>query len=272
MNKKDIFVSTIKGIITGIATLIPGVNTAAIILSVSAYDSIIESIHNISKKNNKVLLFVTIPFIVGLFLGLIGGFHLIDYLWSKFRPQTILLVVGLVVGGIRVVFVKHKLPFNKKTVSLFIIMSTLFVVLYYLLKDVVILSKTNTISNIIILGIITGFSVLIPGTSLFTLKVKDNYNYMIDLCGNLTNFSNVISLFVFCFVSLIIIILISKTIYKLIDNNKKVTYLVLCSLMLVSIVISLLQLNSFKFSFVTVFTSILAFLWGYIFSKNVERE
>ena len=272
MERKDIFVSTIKGIITGIASLIPGVSTASVVLSVSAYDSFIESIHNISRKDNKVMLFVTIPLIIGLFLGLIGGLHLIDYFWNKFRPQTIFLFVGLVLGGIRVVFVKQKLNFNKKVAFVFIVIGVLFAGMYYFSKNITILAKTDSLSNIIILGIITGFAILVPGVSLITLKVRNNYIYIIELLKHFTNSSNIVNLLVFIVVTMITIFIISKTIYKLTNGNRKNSYIVLCSLMFASVIISLLQLNKFTFNFVTIFTSLLAFLWGFIFAKNVERE
>lgn len=272
MKKKDIFVSTIKGIITGFASLIPGVSTAAVILSVDAYDSFIESIHNISKSDNKVLLFVTIPLVIGLLLGLIGGVNLVDYFWNKFNLQTILLFIGLVLGGIRVIFVKQKLSFNKKVMFLFLVMGALFAGLYYLLKNITILTKTDSISSIILLGVITGFTILVPGVSLVTLKLKENYNYIVELINHFNNTTNVLYLLVFVAAMIVTIFIISKTMYKILSRNRRVFYIVLCSLMFASVIISLLQLNKISFNFVTIFTSILSFLWGFIFAKNVERE
>ena len=272
MKKKDVFVSTIKGIITGIASLVPGVSTAAVILSVSAYDSFIESIHNISKKDNMALLFVTIPLFIGMLLGLIGGVHLIDYFWIKYKVQTILLFVGLILGGIRTIFSKHKLKFSKKVVFLFIVISTMFGVLCYLLSNMTILTKTNSMTNIAILGLITGFNILVPGLSLITLKLTKNYNYIIELIKHLSNTSNIISLLVFVIILVVTIFIVSKTMYKLTSKNMRTVYIVLGSLMFASVIVSLSQINTFTFNFVNVFTSILAFLWGFIFAKNVERE
>lgn len=272
MKKKDVFVSIIKGIITGIASLVPGVSTAAVLLSVSSYDNFTESLHNIAKKDNKVVLFVTVPLVIGLLLGLIGGVHLIDYFWNKFRIQTILLFVGLVLGGIRVIFVKEKLKFSKKIMFLFIVIGALFGILYYLLKDMTIIDKVDSMTNLIFLGLITGLTILVPGLSLITLKLKENYNYIIELIRHFTNISNIVSILVFIIMFVITIFIVSKTIYKLISRNRRVTYIVLCSLMFASIIISLFQINKVTFNFVTIFTSILAFLWGFIFAKNVERE
>ena len=272
MLKKDVFVSLVKGIVVGIASLVPGVSTASVLLSVSSYEDFIESLHNITKKDNRVVLFVTLPLFIGLLLGLIGGVHLIDYFWNKFRAQTILLFGGLVFGGIRVIFVKQKLKASNKVIALFVILGALFGVLNYLLKDVLILTKPGLTANIALLGAIVGLTVVVPGLSLINLKLNENYSYMFELVKHLSNTSNVIKLLVFGVIFIIVIFIASKVMYKLIRKSKRYTYIVLCSLMFASVIVSLLQLNKFTLNFVTIFTSILAFLWGYIFAKNVERE
>ena len=271
MKKRDVFVSFIKGIITGFGTLVPGVSTAAVILSVSVYEKVIESLHNLSKKDNKVLLFVSIPFFIGIIIGLIGGIQLVSYLWNNYKVQTLLLFAGLVLGGIRVVSKKEKIEFNNKTIIFFIFVSLLFGGLNYLLKDITILSKTSSISNVCLLSLITGVSLLIPGSSLITMKLNANYKYLFGLVKKLSSFS-IVRIIVFVLILMITVLILAKTIYKLIDKHKDQVYIVLCSLMFASVVISLLQINNFTFNFVNIFTSLIALLWGYIFAKNVERE
>ena len=271
MKKRDVFVSFIKGIITGFASLVPGVSTAAVVLSVSVYEKVIESFHNLSKKDNKALLFVTIPLFIGVLVGLFGGMQLVSYLWDKFKVQTLLLFAGLVLGGIRVVSKKEKIEFNNKKIIFFIFVSLLFGGLYYLLKDITILSKTSTISSVCLLSLITGVSLLIPGSSLITMKLSKNYKYLFGLVKKLSGFS-VVRIIVFILILILTVSVLAKTMYKLIDKHKDQVYIVLCSLMFASIVVSLLQIDKFTFNFVNIFTSLIALLWGYIFAKNVERE
>ena len=271
MKKKDGFVSLVKGIITGIATLVPGVSTAAIVLSVNAYEDVVESINNITKKDNKAFLFVTIPLIIGLILGLIGGIPLIDYFWNKWKAQTILLFVGLVAGGILVIHKKQKIKVTKKAIALYIVIPIIFIGLHFLLKNTTIITKADTTSNIALLGLITGIGILVPGVSLITSKLSNNYNYIFNAFKHISS-SNVLSLILFVLIILLVIVICAKTMYKLIDKTKRKTYIILCSLMISSIATSLLQINEFTFDFVNVFTSVIALLWGFIFSKNVVKE
>ena len=271
MKKKDVFVSFVKGVITGIATIVPGVSTGAIVLSVNAYEDVVESINNITKKDNKVFLFVTVPLIIGLILGIIGGVPLIDYLWNKWKVQTILLFVGLVFGGILVIHKKQKIKVTKKAIALYIVIPIIFIGLYLLLKNVIILNKVDSISNIALLGLITGIGILIPGLSLITSKLGNNYSYILDIIKHISS-SNILSLIVFILIILLVIVICAKTMHKLIAKTKRKTYIILCSLMLSSIAISLLQINDFTFDFVNVFTSLIALLWGFIFGKNVVKE
>ena len=60
------------------------------------------------------------------------------------------------------------------------------------------------------------------------------------------------------------------TFNKAIDLNKNNTYIALCSCMIISIVLLIIEIKPVAINFVSVFTSILAFLWGYIFAKNVK--
>lgn len=271
MKKKDVFVSTIKGLITGIVSWVNNMSIASMILSVSSYEHVIDSFSNIRKKNNKDLWYVTIPILLGICFGLLAGYHLISFLLKRCQLQTIILFVGLFVGGIRVLFAKQKLILNKKNIFVSIMIITIGIVLIVFLKNINLAIKNNFL-NSMVLGFITGISILIPGVSAITSNIKNGYTPIIDSLKHISLFKHFIIVIVFIIVCIITLVLLAKVIKVLMNKNKNNTYIALCSCMIISIVLLIIEIKPVAINFVSVFTSILAFLWGYIFAKNVERE
>lgn len=271
MKKKDVFVSTIKGFITGIVSWINNMSIASMILSVSSYNHVVDSFSDIRKKDNKDLWCVTIPILLGICFGLLAGYHLISFLLKNCQLQTIILCVGLFIGGIRVLFTKQKLCLNKKNLLLSIIIITVGIVFIAFFNDKHFVIQ-NSILNALVLGIITGVSVLIPGVSAISSNIKNGYNPIIDSLRHIFIFKNCTIIIVFILVCIITLILLAKAIKVLMNKNSNNTYIALCSCMLISIVLLIIEIRSVTFNFVNIFTSILAFLWGYLFAKNVERE
>lgn len=269
MEKKDGFLSTVKGFITGIATLIPGISPASIVLSLNSYDDIVESLN---KKKDKRLKLVTIPFIIGIVIGLLSGSHLVDFFYSKYRLQTIMLFTGLVIGGIRVLYNNKKIEISKNNILIFVISFILMLGAYFLFRNIKFSMYSDRIINIIVLGVISGISLLIPPISLASIHTVGKDSYLITAINNLNSFSNILTVLIFIIITVVVFVIIAKLIYKLFNKNRNKTYIILFSLMFTSIIISILHIKNINFAFVPIFTAILAFLWGYILAKNIEKE
>ena len=83
-------------------------------------------------------------------------------------------------------------------------------------------------------------------------------------------FKLIIAVFIISF--LVGLVLISKLIYYFLQKHRIYTFVVISALLASSIVIALLEIGHFTINFVNIFTSILAFLWGYLLAKNIEKE
>lgn len=271
MKRKDVFVSAIKGIITGITTWINNMSVASVILSLNSYENVIKGLSNSKNKKNQELWYVTIPLLFSICLGLLGGHKLMNMFLKRYQLQTIILFIGLFIGGIKVVFTKKKLNLNKKNIYIPIVI-ILISVLFIILTNNKSITVENNIIKTIVLGLLAGISILLPGTSILSSKINCNYTTIINSLTNITKNKNSLTIILFLIVVLITILLISKIIAKLINKNKNNLYISLCSLIVVSIIILISEIKPTTLNFVNVFTSILAFLWGYIFAKNVERE
>lgn len=89
----------LKGVVIGVANIIPGVSGGTMAVSMGIYDKIIHAAtHLISefKKSMKIL----IPILIGAALGLVVFARLIQMMFDYIPFQTNLLFIGLILGGL----------------------------------------------------------------------------------------------------------------------------------------------------------------------------
>lgn len=89
----------LKGVVIGVANIIPGVSGGTMAVSMGIYDKIIHAAtHLLSefKKSMKLL----IPILIGAALGLVVVARVIQMMFERVPFQTNLLFIGLIVGGL----------------------------------------------------------------------------------------------------------------------------------------------------------------------------
>ena len=104
--KENIFL-VIKGFIMGIANVIPGVSGGTLALTLGIYEKLIKAIsHFLSnlKENIKFLL----PLGIGMVLAVITMSNVIDYSFKNFPLPTTLFFMGLVIGGVPLLYKRVK--------------------------------------------------------------------------------------------------------------------------------------------------------------------
>lgn len=272
MKKKDGFVSIVKGCITGIASLIPGISSSSIIISLSSYEEFISSLAGIFKKKNKSLFLTTIPLILGIIIGLLAGSHLVTYFLTKYKAQTIFLFIGLIAGGYMLIIKKQKIKPTKSLTLVFLTIFLVFTIGFVFISNSKILNVPNYLMPAIAGGI-TAVSILIPAFSASTFYLLlDKYEYVLNSFKTISSFSDVMVIIIFIVTFLLVLVLLAKLISYVLKNHREYTYSVLSALMLSSVVMAILEIGHFTINFVNIFTSLLAFLWGYLFAKNVEKE
>lgn len=97
----------IKGIVIGLANIIPGVSGGTMAVSMGIYDKLIHSLTHLIKEFKKSILFL-IPIFVGAGISVVGLSFVIPVMFEKFPFQTNLLFIGLIVGGLPAVVKKVK--------------------------------------------------------------------------------------------------------------------------------------------------------------------
>jgi len=96
-----------KGMLIGIANIIPGVSGGTMAVSMGIYDRLISCISHPFKDFKNNLLFL-IPIALGMGIAIIASAFGIDYLFESFPLQTNLLFIGLIMGSLPAIYGKVK--------------------------------------------------------------------------------------------------------------------------------------------------------------------
>lgn len=97
----------LKGVMMGVANIIPGVSGGTMAVSMGIYDKIIHAAtHLVSefKKSMKLLL----PIVLGMALGIVVLARILEYMFARVPLQTNLLFIGLIIGGLPAITKKVK--------------------------------------------------------------------------------------------------------------------------------------------------------------------
>lgn len=99
--------NVVKGIVIGLANIIPGVSGGTLAVSMGIYDKLIHSLTHLFKEFKKSILFL-LPVFLGAGIAIGGLSFVIPVLFEKFPFQTNLFFIGLILGGIPAIWKKVK--------------------------------------------------------------------------------------------------------------------------------------------------------------------
>ncbi len=235
---KENIILGVKGFIMGIANIIPGVSGGTLALTLGIYERFIGAIsHFFSnlKENIKFLL----PIAIGLCLAILSMSRVIDYSYEHFPIPTTLFFVGLVIGGIPMLYHKVKGKKEGKQISSWIILLMTFsLVIVMAFADQLFgttakvnLSGLDLWGYIILffVGMIAAATMVIPGVSGSLVLMLLGYYYpILKVVKSLTKFENlgenIMIAGIFGVGVLVGIVLISKIIEFLLKKFETKTY------------------------------------------------
>lgn len=93
----------LKGIVIGLANVIPGVSGGTMMVSMGIYDKLIHCITHLFSEFKKSVLFL-IPIFIGMGIAVVVVPFGIEFLFAEYPFQTNLLFVGLIIGGLPAVW------------------------------------------------------------------------------------------------------------------------------------------------------------------------
>lgn len=93
----------LRGIVIGIANIIPGVSGGTMAVSMGIYDKLISAVTGLF-KHFKESMKLLIPLGIGLGIGIVGFGFLLEYLLEAHVLATCLTFVGLILGGLPILW------------------------------------------------------------------------------------------------------------------------------------------------------------------------
>lgn len=272
-------INFIKGFILGIANVIPGVSGGTMAVSMGLYELILSSIGNFFKdiKGNFIKL---LPIILGILVAIVSTSKLVTYALTNYKAQTLCLFIGLIFGGVSLIMRKIKGKGSKTNYLIFFVIFFFVISLNFLKTGLIEISFANMgiidYLLLLLIGFIASSAMVIPGISgSFILMVLGYYDKIIYTVSTITDFSklgsNLLILVPFGIGVIIGIVFMAKLITNLIKKYETKTYFAIMGFVLSSVVVLLLQLTDFKFTFINVATSLFALCWGYMLARAIDK-
>lgn len=175
----------LKGIIIGIANIIPGVSGGTMAVSMGIYDKLIHCISHFFSELKKNILFLA-PLAVGMVIAIIASAFGMEYLFDTFPVQTNFMFIGLILGSLPAIYGKVS---NESVKTGHIISAVVF---FLVVVGMAMLNgssgHTTTIDKsfmqviiLFLIGVIAAATMVIPGVSgSMMLLLLGYYNVILE--------------------------------------------------------------------------------------------
>tara|TARA_A100001011_G_scaffold339666_1_gene371254 strand:+ start:958 stop:1848 length:891 start_codon:yes stop_codon:yes gene_type:complete len=240
----DSIIIFLKGMLMGIADLVPGISGGTIAFVTGIYEDLINALNNINLKifegdlinqfTKKKFDFLLI-LICGILFSILSFSKLLTYLLINFNIELRSFFLGLILVSISILY----RSINK--IRLFQIQN-IFLLIFSIISSFMIFNMSSyepkvTILYVFLCGGICSLAMILPGISgAYILIILGIYEFLINKISNLFQDINSIKIVcVFGFGFVIGIIFFSKFIKYLLLNFKKPTFLTLIGLIIGSL-------------------------------------
>ena len=170
------FLDVLRGIVIGLANVIPGVSGGTMMVSMGMYDRLIYSINHLLKKFRECFR-ILLPYLVGMLLGIIAGSVVLNVAFEKYPLPTNTLFIGLIMGSLPVILKQIRgARINAACVLIFLLFAAVVIVPKAIANATLVGDNVNGGSQVltvdvlhivlyIALGVMASASMVIPGIS-----------------------------------------------------------------------------------------------------------
>lgn len=271
----NLIILFIKGMIIGIGKIIPGVSGAVIAMSLGVYEEAIKAVNNFFKNISHNL-----KFLMTLGLGVIASIilisNLIKFFLNQFYLPTMLLFIGLILGGVSLFLEEFKdKKISKSNISIAVIIFIIMLLITFLSKEnnITFFSNINNFVLFLILGFIEAVTMIIPGISGTAIYMLIGcYDKVIDLLINIFNLNNLKTLFPFGIGIVIGALITVKLMDYLFNNYKMKTYMVIIGFSLSSTLLLIIETLNNNYSIIHIIIGLLFLVLGYTISRKIKSK
>ena len=271
INGKLIF----KGMIIGLAKIVPGVSGSMLAVSLGIYALAIEAISH-PFRNFKYNICFLGNVGIGVLFSITLCSNIVSFFLSKYFFITLLLCIGFILGTFPALFKEVQIETGKDYFFVAFIAMLIFGLLCF--RNPTLFIYKNTFANnlyVLLLGFIDAATMVIPGisgTAIFLLL--GTYSFVLELFSSLSSFSNLLSniipILFFSLGLLMGVIFVSKIMNYALHYKKKSTYLCILGFALSSILLLCIDLLPRFSSLAELLLGSILFIIGYKVSVRLN--
>ena len=263
----------------GIANVIPGVSGGTLAVILGVFKDFVGSSSNIFKSFKKSVLFL-LPIVLGMGVAIIASSKLIETCLTYYPLATILFFVGLILGGVPILF--NKIKGEMKSIPnyiIFIIMFSFILLFTFVIsgeKNVELVSLTFIDYILLfIVGAVASASMVIPGISgSMVLMTVGYYNSILATVSDIFNFANfwhnVSILIPFGLGVIVGILLIAKLITFLLNKFEVKTYFAIFGFIFSSLIVIYFK-NNINFNIIVFIIGLVLMVGGFLISYFIAK-
>ncbi len=263
----------IYGLIVGVANIIPGVSGGTMAVILNIYDELISAFTGLRKQFKKSFMYL-LPIGIGAVIGIFAFSKLLEFLLYAYPMPTNFFFLGLIVGGVPLVFKKAtETKFNSLSIIPFIVFLGAMIALAFVNTDSSNTSGVITELNLlnvlyIFLGsAISAMCMIIPGVSgSMIMMILGLYTTVLTSISNL----NILTLIPVGLGVVLGIVGGAKLIDICIKKFPQATFFAIMGLMIGSL-LSVYKNSGFELNIqgiIAIFTFIIGFLVSLIFGSE----
>lgn len=167
---KNLINQFFRGIVIGLANIIPGVSGGTMMVSMGIYDTLIHCITHLFKEFKKSIM-TLLPYAVGMLAGILAFASVIHWGLENHPLPTNTLFIGLILGGLGPLLKKiEKEKINAAAIIAFVLLFALIIWMGFQNRDSIENAESiemNALQMVMMvaLGVIASGTMIIPGVS-----------------------------------------------------------------------------------------------------------
>ena len=284
---KDLINQLLRGVVIGVANIIPGVSGGTMMVSMGIYDTLIHCITHLFKEFKKSIL-TLLPYAIGMLVGILALASVISWGLEYYPLPTNTLFIGLILGGLSPLLKKiDKKKINAAAIIAFVLLFALIIWMGFQNKDSI--QNADTIDMnvgqmllMVVMGVIASGTMIIPGVSGSLVLMLLGYYKAVTgalkpVASGLVHFDfaalgqPLLMLIPFVIGIVLGIFGVAKAIEWLTSKYPTATYCGVLGLVVASPISLLIQTDMSGASFVIVLISVATFLVGFVSAFLLAR-